>query len=89
MGVVIDVYYVDTCHLPFVLPCKKLCIARWMAWEVISSSYTLHGYSITENQAHLVFNAYVYKKSFITHYTRVSYHSTVCLSMHLCVFKID
>lgn len=60
----------DACHLPYILPCKKLCIARWMAWEVISSSYTLHGYSISENQAHLVFNAFVYKKAFITYYVR-------------------
>lgn len=43
-----------------------------MAWEVISSSYTLHGYSISENQAHLVFNAFDYKKAFITYYVKVS-----------------
>lgn len=60
------------CRLPFTLPCNKALCARWMAWEVISSSYTLHGYSISENQAHLVFNAFDYKKAFITYYVKVS-----------------
>ncbi len=67
----------ESCHLPFLLSCKKSCVARWMAWEVVSSSYTLHGYSITENQANLVFNAYVYKKAFITYYVRVSVITTI------------
>jgi hypothetical protein len=41
-----------------------------MSWEVISSCYTLHGYSISENQAQLVFNAFDYKKGYITYYVK-------------------
>ena len=53
-----------------------------MAWEVISSAYTLHGYSITENQANLVFNAYIYKKAFITYYVRVSLYLLMTIINH-------
>lgn len=59
------------CNLPYMLACNKALCARWMAWEVISSSYTLHGYSISENQAHLAFNAFDYKKMFVTYYVKV------------------
>ncbi|XP_019858793.1 PREDICTED: pecanex-like protein 1 isoform X1 [Amphimedon queenslandica] len=58
------------CRLPYTLACNKALCARWMAWEVISSSYTLHGYSISENQAHLAFNAFDYKKMFVTYYVK-------------------
>ena len=59
-------------HLPFLLSCNKVFGLRWLAWEVVSSCYTLHGYSISENQAHLVFNSYDYKRSYITYYSKVS-----------------
>ena len=58
-------------HLPFLLSCNKVFGLRWLAWEVVSSCYTLHGYSISENQAHLVFNSYDYKRSYITYYSKV------------------
>ncbi len=59
-------------HLPYILSCNKAISSRWLAWEVVSSCYTLHGYSISENQAHLVFNSYDYKKNYITGFTKVS-----------------
>lgn len=58
-------------HLPCALSCNKACSSRWLAWEVVSSSYTLHGYSISENQAHLVFNSFDYRKNYITYYVKV------------------
>ena len=58
-------------HLPYMLSCNKAFTSRWLAWEVVSSCYTLHGYSISENQAHLVFNSFDYKKSYITYYCKV------------------
>lgn len=53
------------------LSCNKAFGSRWLAWEVVSSSYTLHGYSITENQAHLVFNSFDYRRGYITYYIKV------------------
>ena len=38
---------------------------------MVSSCYTLHGYSISENQAHLVFNSFDYRKNYITYYVKV------------------
>lgn len=58
-------------HLPFMLSCNKNFGSRWLAWEVVSSCYTLHGYSISENQAHLVFNSYEYKRNYVTYYSKV------------------
>lgn len=58
-------------HIPFMLSCNKAFGSRWLAWEVVSSSYTLHGYSITENQAHLVFNSFDYRRGYITYYIKV------------------
>ncbi|CAI8048371.1 Pecanex-like protein 1 [Geodia barretti] len=57
-------------HLPFFLSCNKAMSSRWLAWEVVSSCYTLHGYSIAENQAHLVFNTFDYKRGYITYYCK-------------------
>lgn len=53
------------------LSCNKNFGSRWLAWEVVSSCYTLHGYSISENQAHLVFNSYEYKRNYVTYYSKV------------------
>ena len=61
----------DPGHLPGMLSCNKALGSRWLAWEVVSTCYTLHGYSISENQAHLVFNSYDYKKGYITYYSEV------------------
>ena len=58
-------------HLPFMLSCNKSFSSRWLAWEVVSSCYTLHGYSISENQAHLVFNSFDYRRGYITYYIKV------------------
>ena len=58
-------------HLPYALSCNKTFGSRWLAWEVVSSCYTLHGYSISENQAHLVFNSFDYRKNYITYYVKV------------------
>lgn len=58
-------------HLPYALSCNKAFSSRWLAWEVVSSCYTLHGYSISENQAHLVFNSFDYRKNYITYYVKV------------------
>ena len=58
-------------HLPYSLSCNKAFSSRWLAWEVVSSCYTLHGYSISENQAHLVFNSFDYRKNYITYYVKV------------------
>lgn len=58
-------------HLPYALSCNKTFSSRWLAWEVVSSCYTLHGYSISENQAHLVFNSFDYRKNYITYYVKV------------------
>ncbi len=58
-------------HLPFMLSCNKTFSSRGLAWEVVSSCYTLHGYSISENQAHLVFNSFDYRKGYITYYIKV------------------
>ena len=66
------------------LACNKALCARWMAWEVISSSYTLHGYSISENQAHLAFNAFDYKKMFVTYYVKVW---RVCVCVHDIILR--
>jgi hypothetical protein len=52
------------------LSCNKAFSSRWLAWEVVSSCYTLHGYSISENQAHLVFNTFDYKRSYVTYYCK-------------------
>jgi hypothetical protein len=60
-------------HLPFVLSCNKVIGSRWLAWEVVSSCYTLHGYSISENQAHLIFNTFDYRREFITYYIKVGW----------------
>ena len=59
-------------HLPHMLSCNKVFSLRWLAWEVVSSCYTIHGYSIAENQAHLVFNTFDYKRSYVTYYCKVS-----------------
>lgn len=59
-------------HLPYFLSCNKLFGSRWLAWQVVSSCYTLHGYSITENQAHLVFNSFDFRRGYITYYCKVS-----------------
>jgi len=61
----------DPGHLPGFLSCNKTFSSRWLAWEVVSSCYTLHGYSISENQAHLVFNSYDYRKGYITYLIQV------------------
>lgn len=58
-------------HLPFFLSCNKMFTSRWLAWQVVSSCYTLHGYSISENPAHLVFNSFDYRRGYITHYCKV------------------
>lgn len=59
-------------HFPGILSCNKLLGSRWLAWEVVSSCYTLHGYSISENQAHLVFNSFDYRRCYITYLIQVS-----------------
>ena len=59
-------------HLPCILSCNKVLGSRWLAWEVVSSCYTLHGYSISENQAHLVFNSFDYRRCYITYLIQVS-----------------
>ena len=58
-------------HLPGILSCNKLLGMRWLAWEVVSSCYTLHGYSIAESQAHLVFNSFDYRRCYITYLIEV------------------
>lgn len=58
-------------HIPCILSCNKTFSLRWLAWQVVSSCYTLHGYSIAENQAHLVFNSYDHRRSYITYYCKV------------------
>ena len=59
-------------HVPCFLSCNKTFSLRWLAWQVVSSCYTLHGYSIAENQAHLVFNSFDHRRSYITHFCKVS-----------------
>ena len=73
-------------HLPHMLSCNKVFSLRWLAWEVVSSCYTIHGYSIAENQAHLVFNTFDYKRSYVTYYCKVSMCSgyvEVCKYCHV------
>lgn len=70
-------------HLPFILSCNKALSSRWLAWEVVSSSYTVHGYSISENQAHLVFNSYDYKRNYITNYVKVIFENIHFLACHI------
>ena len=59
-------------HLPGVLSCNMMVCTRWMSWQVASSCYIIHGYSISENQANLVFNTYEFKKRYLSYYCKVS-----------------
>jgi hypothetical protein len=60
---------------------------RWLAWEVVVTKYILEGYSISDNSAAPMLQAYDLRKVLISFYVKVSStHQTIRLVMRVkCV----
>lgn len=58
-------------HLPRFLSLNMAFSQRWLAWEVVVTKYILEGYSISDNSAAPMLQAYDLRKVLITFYVKV------------------
>jgi len=59
-------------HLPHFLSLNAAFGQRWLAWEVMVTTYILEGYSISDNNAASMLQVYDLRKALITYYVKVS-----------------
>lgn len=63
-------------HLPHFLSLNAAFGERWLAWEVTVSAYVLDGYSISDNNAASMLQAYDLRKVLISYYVKVTQSTT-------------
>ena len=66
--------------IPGVLSVNAALGQRWTSWEVMSSCYILKGYGIVENVLSHLFNAYEYRRGYLTYLVQVCV--CVCVRAH-------